>query len=178
MKVIAAHVDRCTGCRTCELYCATERGSDSKTLLAAVQEMVTPQPRLRVEGTNRASLPLQCRHCADAPCLNACLTGALTRHEETGMVVVNEDRCIGCWTCTMFCPYGVIFPWSERKFALKCDRCAFMDEPTCVDVCPTSALELVEIDDMENAYRSKRRQAWEMAAAAEPGETVVLGLTE
>ncbi len=178
MQVIAAQVDRCTGCRTCELYCATERGSDSKTLLAAIQEVPVPQPRLRVEGNNRASLPLQCRHCADAPCLNACLTGALVRHEGTGMVVVNEDRCIGCWTCTMFCPYGVIFPWSGRKVALKCDRCAFMEEPVCVDVCPTRALALVEVDDIEKLYRSKRRNAWRQVAAAAPDEAAVLSLAE
>lgn len=177
MKLIVAHVERCTGCRTCELYCATERGSDSQTLLAAMQEDVVPQPRLRVEGSNRASLPLQCRHCEEAPCLNACLTGALTRNGQTGAVTVNEDRCIGCWTCTMFCPYGVIFPWPQRKFALKCDRCSFMEGPVCVDVCPTNALELVDAEDIENTYREKRRQAWRLAAA-EPDGAVSLTLTE
>lgn len=94
------------------------------------------------------------------------------------MVVVDEDRCIGCWTCTMFCPYGVIFPWPERKFALKCDRCAFMEQPVCVDVCPTQALALVEVDEIETLYQSKRRNAWRLAATAEPGEASVLSLAK
>lgn len=178
MKVISARIDRCTGCKTCELYCATERGSDGKTLLSAARETPVPQPRLRVEGTNRASMPIQCRHCTNAPCLDSCLTGALTRDGATGMVVVNEDRCIGCWTCTMFCPYGVIFPWSQRKFALKCDRCAFMEEPVCVDVCPTRALEVVDVEEIGDRFRDKRLQALRLASGAEPTEAVVLDLAE
>ncbi len=79
MKVIGVHMDRCTGCKTCELYCGAERGSEGKTLLKAVQETPAPQPRVRVEGGRDASFPLQCRHCLQAPCLDACLTGALAR---------------------------------------------------------------------------------------------------
>ena len=157
MKVIGVHLDRCTGCKTCELYCATERGSHSKTLLMAVQESPRPQPRIRVEGTSKAPIPLQCRHCLQAPCIDACLAGALARDEKTNLVILNEERCIGCWTCTAFCPYGVIFPWPERKIALKCDRCIYMERPVCVDVCPTHALELVDLDEIEVLLRAKRK---------------------
>ncbi len=157
MKVIGVHLDRCTGCKTCELYCATERGSNGKTLLKAVQEEPVPRPRVRVEGADRASFPLQCRQCLNAPCLDACLSGALTRDPETNMVIIREDRCIACWTCTLFCPYGVIYPWPERKMAVKCDRCNYMESPVCVDVCPTKALELVALDDLDQVIREKRR---------------------
>jgi len=156
MKVIGVHLGRCTGCKTCELYCAVERGSSGKTLLKAVQESPTPQARLRVEGSNEMPFPLQCRHCLQAPCLDACLAGALVRDQATDMVVIREDRCIGCWTCTAFCPYGVIFPWPERKIALKCDRCAYMEKPVCVDVCPTRALELVDLHEVEELLRGRR----------------------
>ncbi len=158
MKVIGVHLDRCTGCKTCELYCAVERGSNEKTLLKAVQESPSPRPRVRVEGSNEVPLPLQCRHCLNAPCLNACLSGALDREPETNLVVIREDRCIACWTCTMFCPYGVILPWPEREYALKCDRCAFMENPVCVEVCPTQALELVDLDDFEGMLSERRRR--------------------
>ena len=166
MKVIAVYTDRCTGCKTCELYCATERGSSGKTLLTAVQESPTPQARLRVEGAGGASLPVQCRHCLHAPCLDACISGALTRDPESNMVVVRQDRCIACWTCTMFCPYGVIFPWPERGFALKCDRCTYMEHPVCVDVCPTQALKLIDTDNIDGINQEKRRAAAEAAAMA------------
>ena len=167
MKVIGVHLDRCTGCKTCELYCAIERGSNGKTLLKAVQESPSPQPRVHVEGNNEVSLPLQCRHCLNAPCLNACLTGALIRDPETDLVIIREDRCIACWTCTMYCPYGVILPWPERKVALKCDRCAYMENPVCVEVCPAHALELVELNAFEEMLTRKRREIHEILAARE-----------
>jgi anaerobic carbon-monoxide dehydrogenase iron sulfur subunit len=159
MKLIGVHRERCTGCKTCELYCGAERGSEGKTLLKAVQESPLPQPRVRVEGSGDASFPLQCRHCSQAPCLDACLTGALTRDAESGMVIIQESLCIGCWTCTAFCPYGVIYPSVERKIAVKCDRCLYMEKPACVDVCPTKALEVVELEGVDALLKQKRRKA-------------------
>ena len=157
MKLIGVHLNRCTGCKTCELYCASERGSSGKTLLKAVQETPVPMSRVRVEGDNERPFSLQCRQCLEAPCLDACLAGALSRDPDTDMVVIREDRCIACWTCTIFCPYGVIYPWPERKTALKCDRCAYMENPVCVDVCPTGALELVELDAYDKLIFSRRK---------------------
>jgi anaerobic carbon-monoxide dehydrogenase iron sulfur subunit len=165
MKVIGVHLDRCTGCKTCELYCATERGSNGKTLLSAVQESPLPQPRVAVVGTNQSPLPLQCRHCLQAPCLDACLAGALVRDPKTNLVVLREDRCIGCWTCTAFCPYGVIFPWLQKKIALKCDACAYMESPVCVGVCPTRALEQVELGEAEALLRERRKKISEEMGA-------------
>lgn len=169
MKVIGVHLDRCTGCKTCELYCATERGSNGKTLLQAVRETPLPKARVRVEGTNAVPVAIQCRQCLKAPCLDACLAGALVRDETSNMVVIREDRCIGCWTCTAFCPYGAIYPWPEQKIALKCDRCTYMEFPVCVDVCPTRALELVDLDRYDEWLQARRKhtsQALQAQAAA------------
>ena len=176
MKVIGVHLDRCTGCKTCELYCATERGSNGKTLFKAVQEEPVPQSRVRVEGSDGVSFPLQCRQCLNAPCLDACLSGVLTRDPETNMVIINDDRCIGCWTCTLFCPYGVIYPWPDRKMALKCDRCNYMEYPVCVDVCPTNALELVELDDLEQVIQVKRHSIVGQLATEKRKGLIVLDL--
>jgi len=176
VKIIGVHLDRCTGCKTCELYCAAERASNGKTLLKAVQETPLPQPRVRVEGAGGASVPLQCRQCVDAPCLDACLTGALYRDPQTDMVVIREDRCIGCWTCTVFCPYGVIYPWPERKIALKCDRCNFMEYPVCVEVCPTQALELVELSDYPGLLKERRKSIAAALGQDPPEGLVLLGL--
>ena len=71
------------------------------------------------------------------------------------MVIIREDLCIGCWTCTAFCPYGVIYPSPERKIAIKCDRCLYMEKPVCVDVCPTKALEVVELERDRGAAAAK-----------------------
>jgi Fe-S-cluster-containing hydrogenase component 2 len=61
----------------------------------------------------------------------------------------------------MYCPYGVILPWPEREYALKCDRCAFMENPVCVEVCPAHALELVDLDDFEEMLGERRRRVTE-----------------
>ena len=176
MKVIGVHLDRCTGCKTCELYCAVDRGSSGKTFLKAVQEHPLPQSRVRVEGNNRVPIALQCRHCLQAPCLDACLTGALTRDPKSNMVVVQEDRCIACWTCTLFCPYGVIYPWPERKIALKCDRCAYMENPVCIEVCPCKALELVEIGNYEEILRQRRQGVTKKLAKSKKAGLLLLDL--
>jgi len=73
-------------------------------------------------------------------------------------VIIREDLCIGCWTCTAFCPYGVITPSLERKIAVKCDRCLYMEKPVCIDVCPTKALELVDLEQIEKSLSAKRRK--------------------
>lgn len=131
-------------------------------------------PRVRVEGTNRLSVALQCRHCQQAPCLDSCLTGALKRDDEAGIVVIQENRCIGCWTCTLFCPYGVIYPWPERKIALKCDRCLYMDIPVCVDVCPTRALELVDLAAYDDVLQAKRTATAELLSKTAAQEGALL----
>ncbi|MEW6673681.1 MAG: 4Fe-4S dicluster domain-containing protein [Thermodesulfobacteriota bacterium] len=174
MKVIGVHLDRCTGCKTCELYCATERGSNSKFLLQAAQEKPLPRARVRVEGCSQMPVALQCRHCRQAPCLDACLTGALVRDPDTQLVVIRENRCIGCWTCTLFCPYGVIYPWPQRGIALKCDRCLYMEHPVCVDVCPTRALELVDLDEFEDLLHQRRTQTIKEAAAGKTAGKLLL----
>jgi len=92
------------------------------------------------------------------------------------MVIINEDRCIACWTCTLFCPYGVIYPWPERKMALKCDRCNYMEYPVCVDVCPTKALELVALDDFDQVVREKRRAVVDRLVPAKRKGLVILDL--
>jgi carbon-monoxide dehydrogenase iron sulfur subunit len=76
----------------------------------------------------------------------------------------------------MFCPYGVIYPWPERKIALKCDRCAYMENPVCVDVCPCKALELVEISDAEDVLRQRRQEVTKKLAKSKKTGLLLLDL--
>jgi carbon-monoxide dehydrogenase iron sulfur subunit len=70
----------------------------------------------------------------------------------------------------MFCPYGVIYPWPERKIALKCDRCTYMENPVCVEVCPCKALELVEIGNYEEMLCKRRQEVTQkLAKSKKPG---------
>jgi len=143
MKEIFVRLDRCVGCHTCEIACAVEH-SASKSLFAAIAETPVPRKRLYVEYAVGHKVPLLCRHCEDAPCVRACRTGALTQDPITRHVTHDPEKCIGCWMCTMVCPYGVIGRQAEARIAVKCDLCPDRDEPACVASCPTKALVYAE----------------------------------
>ncbi len=152
MKELLIEPERCLGCRSCELACAVEH-SRSKTLLGAIAEEPTPRYRVYVSGENGSCLPLQCRNCEEAACLSACLSGALQR-DGRGIVVCNEDLCVGCFMCIMVCPFGVIGISRQERRIVKCDRCPERAEPACVTACPTGALNWREVDE---ATRERRR---------------------
>ena len=155
MKEILIRLDRCLGCRACELACAVEH-SVTKNLFTAIGEKPVPRKRVYLEYVLEKSIPLLCRHCEDAPCVRVCRTGALTQDTLTRVVKPEETKCIGCWTCSMVCPYGVIGRKLEERVAVKCDRCPNRDIPACVEACPTRAL--VYAEEAEFAAL-KRRQA-------------------
>ena len=156
MKELLIRNERCLGCRSCELGCAVEH-SLSKNLLAAIGEDPRPRYRVHVTSDGETSLPLQCRNCDEAACLAACLSGALYR-DERGIVVCDEDLCVGCFMCVMVCPFGVISLSNEARRIIKCDRCPDREVPACVASCPTGALVFTEVDE---AGRNRRREVLE-----------------
>ena len=153
MKELLIRAERCLGCRSCELACAVEH-STGKSLLSAINEKPRPQYRVHVTSDGNSSLPLQCRNCEDAPCLTACLTGAL-HQDARGVVLCNSDLCIGCWMCLMVCPFGIISQNHNERRIVKCDRCPDLEIPACVTACPSGALVYREIDQES---REKRQQ--------------------
>ncbi|NYE56603.1 4Fe-4S dicluster domain-containing protein [Carboxydothermus ferrireducens] len=153
MREILVDLEKCLGCKTCELVCATSH-SKTKELYTAISENPRPQRRIFVEANGSTNFPLMCRHCEDAPCVTACMSGALTKDELTGEVVLNSQRCIGCFMCVMVCPFGVIV--ENQHKAAKCDRCAEIGYPQCVLACPTKALSFAEVP----VYAKKERKKY------------------
>jgi len=108
-----------------------------------------------VEYVEGQKMPFLCCHCEEAPCVRVCRTGALQQDPLTRIVTHDPDRCIGCWMCTMVCPYGVIGREWERRIALKCDRCPDRDIPACVAACPTRALIFAEEEEFARLTRKQ-----------------------
>jgi carbon-monoxide dehydrogenase iron sulfur subunit len=164
-KAIICRIDRCLGCRACEIACALVHAK-SQDIFKAVQEDPKPRRRVNVESAGDRGLPLQCRHCENAPCIMVCPTEAMHRDSERGPVLIDEERCIGCKLCMVVCPFGAIAASADGKAVLKCDLCqkrlAAGEEPACVSACLTHALQFV---DVEEHGRKKRKAAAERIRA-------------
>ena len=145
MKKIIAKQEACMGCGLCEVYCTTQQSKSKDIVKAYNSEHPKPIARIRREVNKPTSFAIQCRHCEDAPCVTACLSGAMTKEPKTGEVIHNKDKCMGCWTCVMVCPYGAIKMDIENKVVTKCDLCQGQKELACVANCPNQALELKEV---------------------------------
>ena len=140
MRRVYVKEEVCIGCHLCEVYCQLQHAASKDLVKAFKRELPPPISRVRLEGNGVVSLSLHCQHCDEAPCVYACLTGALTRNPASGMVEVDDERCIGCWTCIMVCPFGVIKQDREQEKAVKCDLCQGEEIPACVANCPNEAL--------------------------------------
>jgi len=152
MLEIFVRLERCMGCRSCEMACAVEH-SDSKSLFGAASERPAPVRRLYVEHAEGHRVPLVCRHCEDAPCVAVCRTGAMSQDPITGVVDRDKSRCVGCGMCAMSCPYGVIGSQGGSRIAVKCDRCRGLDVPACVSACPTGTLVFAEPAEFSRMVR-------------------------
>ncbi len=145
MKKIYIHEDFCINCRLCEVHCIVQNSKTRNIFKAYKGEYPKPLPRVLVEQKGYLSFALQCRHCDDAPCLEACLTGAMYRDPKTGAVLAHEEKCVGCWMCIMVCPFGIISPTGEgKKVISKCNLCEGEDTPVCVKNCPNEAIVFEE----------------------------------
>lgn len=140
MRKIYPKEEVCIACHLCEVYCLGQQSRSKDLVKAFKKESPRPLPRVKVQQKGAVSFALQCRHCEEPPCVYSCLTGALYKNSESGIVDVDEKRCVGCWTCLMVCPYGAISPDFARKKIAKCNLCFPLDTPVCVTNCPNEAL--------------------------------------
>jgi carbon-monoxide dehydrogenase iron sulfur subunit len=147
MKRVYINEEACMGCHLCEVYCRLEHSQSKDLLQAFKKESSLPPSLLQVEERKPVSFALQCRHCTEPDCVYACLTGALHRDPESGVVTVDADRCTGCWTCVLACPFGVIGRDTLQGKIAKCDLCEGADMPACVINCPNEALVYAEVQD-------------------------------
>jgi formate dehydrogenase iron-sulfur subunit len=173
----------CIGCKACEVACKewnnlpadnlglTGQSYDNTGALSAntwrhVNFIEQPGP----EGVRgNAQTPFQsgwlmmsdvCKHCHNAPCLEACPTGALFR-TEFDTVVVQQDICNGCGYCVPACPFGVVdlstLDGKAHKCTLCYDRLKGGLEPACAKSCPTDSIQFGELADLQ--ARAEQRVA-------------------
>ena len=166
-------LDTCVGCHACVTACKgwNDQGygaplsdqdawgaNPSGTFLNRVHSYeVTPE----TGAPQLVHFPKSCLHCENAPCVTVCPTGASYKRAEDGIVLVNEDACIGCGLCAWACPYGARELDAQAGVMKKCTLCVdriYNDTlpeedrvPACVRTCPTGARHFGDLADPESA---------------------------
>ncbi len=165
----------CIGCNACVVACKQENSlPDGVFFTRTLSHEYGEYP-----NTKRVYIPTICNQCDDAPCEKVCPSGATyTRHD--GIVMVDGDKCIGCTSCAVACPYdmrtqidedlltnglfgeGELTDFEKQGYGrwnpgtvVKCDFCSQrVDEglvPACVHTCPTEARIFGDLDDPNSA---------------------------
>lgn len=121
--------------------------------------------KVKLAGGGSYYMPTPCYQCENAPCVKVCPVKA-TYHNEEGIVLIDQNRCIGCRLCMAACPYQRrFFNWgtlslppeaafakyspdfpvpAKRGTVIKCIFCSHLLKvgklPACVTGCPMGAL--------------------------------------
>lgn len=143
LKKVFPQKEYCIGCHLCEIACVTAHSKSGDVIIAWTQEREGGQiaPCKSVIEKGPATVALSCRHCDDPMCVSACISGALYKDAE-GRTAYDEDKCVGCWSCLVTCPFGSIRRHPVKDKIIKCDLCPGREIPACVAACPNSALLL------------------------------------
>jgi Fe-S-cluster-containing dehydrogenase component len=131
----------------------TEHSSD------ALRAPPSPEGRREKPGMT-VHFPRSCLHCETPDCVTVCPTGASYKRAEDGIVLVDEDKCIGCKLCSWACPYGAREYSEQRGVMQKCTLCVdriynetfaeYDRQPACVMACPTRARHFGDLGDPDS----------------------------
>ncbi len=155
---MAIDTRKCVGCSDCVVACQTENNVPVGYCRDWITETVDgTYPLLELELRSE-----RCNHCADAPCVRCCPTGA-SHIVEGGVVLVSHSECIGCGACIESCPYDARYSHPEG-YVDKCTFCIHRVrdglKPACVSVCPTNCMYFGDMDDpnSEISHMLKKRK--------------------
>jgi Fe-S-cluster-containing dehydrogenase component len=145
---------RCVGCRACATKCREANNLPADVQMIAGAPYDAPldlngstMTVIRQWGNEKASgyFKAQCMHCADPACSSVCMMGALHKGQR-GVVQYDVDKCVGCRTCQIACPFNVPkFEWaSNTPKIVKCELCRHRWKDgkgcACAEACPRSAV--------------------------------------
>jgi anaerobic carbon-monoxide dehydrogenase iron sulfur subunit len=142
-KVLVIDHEKCTGCRLCELVCSVfHTGSSNPS-----------RSRIKVVKWESVGiyLPLTCQSCEKPFCIEVCPAKACHRDLETGTVVIDKDKCIGCKTCIIACPFGAPSFDHVDRVSIKCDYCG--GEPQCARFCDVHAIKYMDVSEVSNTKK-------------------------
>jgi len=149
----------CNGCKACQIACKDKHDTAIGVNWRRVAEY--SGGTWQITGDTFSPnifanyLTMACNHCDDAVCVDVCPTTAMHQRED-GVVVVDDDLCVGCRYCEWSCPYSAPQYDAETGRMSKCDLCTDYREagldPACVAACPSRALDWGPIDELREQY--------------------------
>jgi Fe-S-cluster-containing hydrogenase component 2 len=149
-KVIQVDIEKCIGCRSCEVACSLKNVGNSNPTRSKIRVI-----RYERRGEFHNYVPMICQQCSTPLCLEACPVNAIAKNTETGAMVVSEQTCVGCKVCTVACPIGGVSMDPVTNLAFKCDLCD--GDPECVKYCEPKAISYVDKDKLD--LRTKRAKS-------------------
>jgi Fe-S-cluster-containing hydrogenase component 2 len=157
MERIVLDPTKCVGCRVCEGICSLVNEGESNPVKSRIKVVST------IENVILYSIPVFCQQCEIASCEAVCPRRAIARN-TSGVLMVDEEKCIGCKLCEIACPVGAITVNPEKRVAIKCTQCATIGEPQCVKHCYPKALQLLPAEKVGKAKANAKAQKFiEMA---------------
>lgn len=137
---------RCVGCFSCQVTCKVENNVPFEDFRARVNIA----ERGTFPDVKRNFLPMLCNHCAKAPCIEVCPVKASYKRED-GVVLIRDERCIGCGYCIQACPYNARYLDPNLHIAQKCTFCVHRIDnglpPACVHNCMGKARVFGDLND-------------------------------
>jgi Fe-S-cluster-containing dehydrogenase component len=161
---------RCVGCQTCVIACKSE----NVVPLNGWRDWIVTETKGSFPDLAMEIRSERCMHCASAPCVGACPTGA-SHYNAGGTVLVDHDLCTGCKACIASCPYDARYV-HPMGYVDKCTFCLHRVKegkaPACVEGCPTKALAFGDItdpsSDVSRLLRENRHKVLKPEAGTDP----------
>jgi len=156
-KALLIDITKCVGCNECARACATANHlpeEEAKELSATHYTVV------KSYNSEQTFVRRMCMHCEQPTCVSACLVGAFTK-TETGAVLYDESKCIGCRYCMQACPFEVPrYEWSSltprvQKCRMCYERVTAGGQTACTDACPTGATTFGDRDELIKEARKR-----------------------
>lgn len=129
-KDLVIDFEKCTGCRVCEIACSLYNKNMCNSAKSSIHVI-----KWEEEGI---CVPMVCQQCEVPMCEMVCPSGALSRDNDTGAVIVDEDKCVGCRMCMIACPFGGVSLDPDTRKVIKCNFCE--GDPKCVKFCEPEAI--------------------------------------
>ena len=163
-KVLVIDYEKCTGCRLCELVCSVFHTGASNPSRSRIK--VTKWENIGIY------LPITCQSCEEPFCVEVCPAKACSIDPETQRVLIDKDKCIGCRTCVLACPFGVPFFDKPEHVTVKCDFCD--GNPQCVRFCDVGAVKYVDAAEVnsERQYEDAEKLSNALKAGQRFGKNI------